>query len=68
MASGPAATLRELPRPVARMVTAANPIAATAIGRRHMLVFPGPGAVLIHDCSMLAWPKDCRQEGVMLTA
>ena len=41
-------------------------------GNRHRTTphafFLGPGAVLIHDCSMLAWPKDCRQEGVMLTA
>src|SRR5258708_36415922 len=40
MASGPAATLRGVPRPVARMETAANPIAATAIGRRHTRAFP----------------------------
>src|SRR6185295_12825841 len=53
MASGPAATLRELPRPVARMETAANPIAATAIGRRHIRAFPDlvPFSSMTAPCS-----------------
>ena len=68
MDSGPAATLRELARPVARMETAANPIAATAIGPRHMPAFPDlvpfSSMTALH-CSLLEFS---RADDVCMTA